>query len=65
MAFFLFQRVQARAIPCSHQPPTRGDNTVSITQGGTTIVSYLKPILGLFSVKTVLVKKKVVLLFYQ
>ena len=33
--FFIIQRVKARAIPCHHQPPTRGDNTVSVTQGGT------------------------------
>ena len=29
------QRVKARVIPCPHQPPTEGDNTVSIAQGGT------------------------------
>ena len=34
--FFIIQRVKARAIPCPHQPPTRGDNTVSVAQGGTT-----------------------------
>ena len=33
--FFIIQRVKARAIPCPHQPPTRGDNTVSVAQGGT------------------------------
>ena len=27
--------MKARAIPCLHQPPTRGDNTVSVAQGGT------------------------------
>ena len=32
--FFIIQRVKARAIPCPHQPPTRGDNTVSVAQGG-------------------------------
>ena len=30
--FFITQRVKARAIPCPHQPPTRGDNTVSVGQ---------------------------------
>ena len=25
--FFIIQRVKARAIPCPHQPPTRGDNS--------------------------------------
>ena len=33
--FFIVQRVKARAIPCPHQPPSRGDNTVSVAQGGT------------------------------
>ena len=32
---FIIQRVKARAIPCSHQSPTRGDNTVSVAQGST------------------------------
>ena len=27
--------MKARAIPCPHQPPTRGDNTVSVAQGDT------------------------------
>ena len=27
--------MKARAIPCPNQPPTRGDNTVSVAQGGT------------------------------
>ena len=31
--FFIIQRAKARAIPCSHQPPTRVDNTVSVAQG--------------------------------
>ena len=34
--FFIIQRVKARVIPCPHQPPTRGDNTVSVAQGSTT-----------------------------
>ena len=33
--FVIIQRVKARAIPCPHQPPTRGDNTVRVVQGGT------------------------------
>ena len=33
--FFIIQRVKARAIPCPHQPPTRGDNTASVAQAGT------------------------------
>ena len=33
--FFIIQRVKARAIPCPHQPPTKGGNTVSVAQGGT------------------------------
>ena len=32
---FIIQRVKARAIPYPHQPPSRGDNTVSVAQGGT------------------------------
>ena len=35
--FFIIQRVKALAIPCPHQPPTRGDNTVSAAQGGAAI----------------------------
>ena len=31
----MIQRLKARAIPCPHQPPSRGDNTVSVAQGGT------------------------------
>ena len=27
--------MKARAIPSPHQPPSRGDNTVSVAQGGT------------------------------
>ena len=33
--FFIIQRVKVHAMPCHHQPPTRGDNTVSVAQGGT------------------------------
>ena len=35
MYIFIIQRVEARAILCPHQLPTRGDNTVSVAQGGT------------------------------
>ena len=35
IVFFIMQPVKARAIPCPHQPPSRGDNTVSVAQGGT------------------------------
>ena len=28
-------KVKASVIPCPHQPPTKGDNTVSVAQGGT------------------------------
>ena len=41
--FFIIQRVKARAIPCPHQPPTRGDNTVSVAQGGTGATKQLLP----------------------
>ena len=43
--FFIIQRVKARAIPCPHQPPTKGDNTVSVTQGGTAIPGATKQLL--------------------
>ena len=33
--FFIIQCVKPCAIPYPHQPPTRGDNTVSVAQGGT------------------------------
>ena len=33
--FFIIQCVKACAILCPHQPPARGDNTVSVAQGGT------------------------------
>ena len=33
--FFFIIRVKACAIPCHHQLQTRGDNTVSVPQGGT------------------------------
>ena len=31
--YFFIIHVKARAIPCPHQPPTRGDYTVSVAQG--------------------------------
>ena len=43
--FFSIQRVKARAIPCPHQPPTRGDNTVSVAQGGTATPGATKQLL--------------------
>ena len=39
------QRVRARAILCLHQPPTRGDNTVSVAQGGTATPGATKQLL--------------------
>ena len=33
--FFIIQRVKVRAIPCPHQAPSQGDNTVSVAEGGT------------------------------
>ena len=30
--FFIIKHGKACAIPCFHQPPTRGDNTVSLAQ---------------------------------
>ena len=43
--FFLIQRVKARAIPYPHQPPSRGDNTVSVAQGGTATPGATKQLL--------------------
>ena len=39
------QSVKARAIPCPHQPLTRGDNTVSVAQGGIGIPGATKQLL--------------------
>ena len=43
--YFIIQRVKARAIPCPHQPPSRGDNTVSVAQGGTATPGATKQLL--------------------
>ena len=43
--FFITQRVKARAIPYPHQPPSRGDNTVSVAQGGTATPGATKHLL--------------------
>ena len=43
--FFIIQRVKARAILCPHQPPTRGDNTVSVAQSGTATPGATKQLL--------------------
>ena len=44
---FIIQGVKARAIPChpQHQPPARGDNTISIAQGGTATPGTTKQLL--------------------
>ena len=42
---FIIQRVKAWAIPCPHQLPTRGDNTVSVAQGGTATPGATKQLL--------------------
>ena len=43
--FFIIQRVKARAIPCPHQPPSRGDNTVSVAHGGSATPGATKQLL--------------------
>ena len=43
--FFIIQCVKARAIPCPHQPPTKGDNTVLAAQGGTATPGATKQLL--------------------
>ena len=45
--FFIIQRVKARVILCPHQLPTRGDNTVSVAQGGTATPGVTKQLLPL------------------
>ena len=37
--------MKARAIPCPHQLPTRGDNTVSVAQGCTATPGAIKQLL--------------------
>ena len=37
--------MKARVIPCPHQPPTRGDNTVLVAQGGTATPGATKQLL--------------------
>ena len=37
--------MKARAILCPYQPPTRGDNTVSVAQGGTATPGSIKQLL--------------------
>ena len=44
--FFVIQRVKVRAIPCPHQPPTRGDNTISVAQGGSATPGATKQLLS-------------------
>ena len=43
--FFIMQRVKAHMIPCPHQLPARGDNTVSVAQGGTATPGTTKQLL--------------------
>ena len=43
--FFIKQCVKACAIPYPHQSPTRGDNTVSVAQGGTATPGATKQLL--------------------
>ena len=44
--FFIIQRVKARAIPCPHQSPARGDNTILVAQGGTATPGATKQLLA-------------------
>ena len=43
--YFIKQRVKARAIPSPHQLPSKGDNTVSVAQGGTATPGATKQLL--------------------
>ena len=42
---FIIQRVKAHGIPCPHQPPTRGDNTVSVAQSSSATPGATKQLL--------------------
>ena len=42
---FIIQRVKAHAIPCPHQPPSKGDYTVLVAQGGTATPGATKQLL--------------------
>ena len=50
--YLIIQCVKASVIPCPNQPPTRGDNTVLVTQGGTATPGATKQLLPLDSVCT-------------
>ena len=43
--FYFIIYVKACVIPCPHQPPTRGDNTFSVAQGGTATPGATKQLL--------------------
>ena len=43
--FFSSYNVKTGEIPCPHQPPTRGDNIVSVAQGGTATPGATKQLL--------------------
>ena len=43
--FYFHHTCETRAIPCPHQLPTRGDNTVSVAQGGTATPGTTKQLL--------------------
>ena len=42
-SIFIIQRVKARAIPCPHQAPTSGDNTVSVAATPSATKQLLPP----------------------
>ena len=46
MFIFIIQRVKARAIPCPHRLPTRGDNSVSVAESGTATPGATKQFLA-------------------
>ena len=48
--YFIIQHVKAHVIPCSHQPPTRGENTLSVAQGCTATPGATKLLLSLYRV---------------
>ena len=46
--FSSYKSVKTRAISCPHQPPARGDNTVSVAQGGTATPGATKQLLYIY-----------------
>ena len=57
--YLLLQHVKSRAIPCPHQPQTRGDNAVSVAQGGTATPGATKQLLPPYRVLRYIYEQKI------